>query len=169
MKILIHSASGDSGGLAWIMKNEGAEVSIFIKDTFARKVGEGLYHHVDSLEEGLKAKPDVILFDLNGEGEIAEKLRKDGFKVVGGSQLADKLEMDRAYGVNLAKQFGIKTPKTVEFKKIDEAIGYIKGNNKPLAIKLKNWEASAKSGKNILMNLKIEILRKALLPGMQIG
>lgn len=145
MKILIHSSSGDSGGLAYMMKKEGADVWLYIKDPFSKRVMDGLIPQVDTLEAGLKQKPDFILFDLNGSGEKADQLRKDGWKVVGGSSLADKLEMDRAYGVSLAKQNGIKTPKTVEFKKIDEAIAYIKGNPKPLAIKVDNNKSESSS------------------------
>lgn len=145
MRILIHSNSGDSGGLAWMMKKEGAEVSIFIKDTFSRKVMEGLVPHVDTLEEGLKQNPDFILFDLNGEGKKAESLKKDGWKVIGGSSLADKLEMDRAYGVSVAKQYRLKVPKTVEFKDINQAIEYIKKTPKPLAIKVDNNKSESSS------------------------
>ena len=145
MKILIHSSSGDSGGLAWLMKNEGADVKVFIKDPFARRVGEGLYDHVNSLEEGLKTKPDLILFDLNGDGEVGDKLRKDGHRVIGGYSLMDRMEMDRSYGANLARQYGIRTPPTKEFKSIDEALGYIKGNPKALVIKVDDNKSEASS------------------------
>src|SRR5258708_1670201 len=145
MKILIHSASGDSGGLAFIMHREGASVDLYIKDAFSRKVLDGIVPHVESLEEGLKKKPDLIIFDLNGDGEKADKLRKDGWKVIGGSKLCDRLEMDRSWGVQVAKQYGIKVPKTVEFKNIDEAIGYIKQTKKPLAIKIDNNKSEASS------------------------
>lgn len=145
MKILIHSDTGDSGGLAYLMQKEGAAVTLYIKDTFSRKVMDGLVPHVDSLEDGLKSKPDFILFDLNGAGDLADKLRKDGHKVIGSSKLADKLEMDRSYGVKVAKQYGMKVPVTVEFTNIDEAISYIKKNKKPLAIKVDNNKSESSS------------------------
>ncbi len=145
MKILIHSSSADSAGLAYMMQREGASVDLFIKDTFARKVMSGIVPHVETIEEGLKNKPDVILFDLNGDGGKADALRKDGWKVIGGSGLADRLEMDRAYGVKVAKQFGIKVPPTVEFKKVEDAIAYIKKTKKPLAIKVDNNKSESSS------------------------
>lgn len=145
MKILLHSASGDSAGLAWLMQKEGANVQMYIKDTFSRRIMSGIIPHVETIEEGLKNKPDVVIFDLNGDGGKADEIRKQGFRVVGGSSLADKLEMDRAYGVKVAKQFGIKVPATVEFKKVDEAIAYIKKNKKPLAIKVDNNKSEASS------------------------
>ena len=136
MRILIYSLEGDSSGLAWQMQKEGAQVDLFVKDKFCRKTMTGIVPHVETLEEGLKNKPDCILFDLNGDGETADQLRKDGWKVVGGSKLADRLEFDRAWGVKICKQYGIKTPKTVEFSNVDEAITYTKTQKKPLAIKM---------------------------------
>jgi len=128
-----------------MMQREGANVDLYVKDPFSRKVMSGIVPHVETMEEGLKKKPDFIIFDLNGDGKLADQLRKDGYKVVGGSELADKLEMDRAYGVKVAKQFGIKVPPTVEFKDVGQAIEYIKKNKKPLAIKVDNNKSEASS------------------------
>src|SRR5258708_12094223 len=127
------------------MHREGASVELYIKDAFSRKVLDGIVRNGGSLEEGLKKKADLMNFELNGEGEKADKLRKDGWKVIGGSKLCDRLEMDRSWGVQVAKQYGIKVPKTVEFKNIDEAIGYIKQTKKPLAIKIDNNKSKASS------------------------
>ncbi len=136
MKILLHSESADSGGLAYIMQREGAQVWMYVKDSFSRRVMDGLVPHVESLEDGLKQKPDIIIFDLNGDGEKADKLRADGWKVIGGGRLSDKLEFDRAWGVKVAKQYGIKVPKTTEFAKIDEAIAFVKKQPKAYAVKM---------------------------------
>lgn len=136
MRVLIHSSEGDSAGLAWQMQKEGSQVDFFVKEKWARRHMEGIIPHVETLEEGLKNKPDFILFDLNGDGGTADSLRKNGFKVVNGSALADKLEFDRSYGVKICKQYGIKTPTTVEFNNVDEAILYAKKEKKPLAIKM---------------------------------
>lgn len=145
MKILIHSASGDSAGLAWMMKREGADVEMYIKDPFSRRVMEDIIPHVDKIEDGLKKKPDVVLFDLNGDGKTANKIRKDGFNVIGSSEMSDRLEMDRSYGAKVAKQYGIACPETVEFTNIDEAIAYIKKTKKGLALKVDNNKSEASS------------------------
>lgn len=136
MKVLIYSMEGDSCGIAYKMQKEGAQVDLFIKEKWARRQMEGIVPHVETLEEGLKNKPDYILFDLNKDGAVADDLRRDGWKVVNGSKLADKLEFDRAYGVKVCEQVGIKTPKTTEFKNVEEAISFIKKNDKPYAIKM---------------------------------
>lgn len=136
MRILFYSPFGDGGGLAYQAKREGAQVDLFIKDPIYRKQMIGLVPHVESLEEGLKNKPDCIIFDMSGEGETADKLRKDGWKVVGGSALADKLENDRSYGGKVAKQYGIATPEATEFKNIESALAFVKKTKKPYAIKI---------------------------------
>jgi phosphoribosylamine---glycine ligase len=136
MRILIHSAEGDSAGLAWIFQKEGAEVDFFIKEKSLRRQMEGIVPHVETLEEGLKNKPDFILFDLNGDGAIADGLRAKGWRVVGGSALADKMEFQREWGVKLCEQTGIKTPKTTPFKNVDDAIAFVKRTGKPCAVKM---------------------------------
>lgn len=145
MRILLHSAYGDAGGLAWMMQREGAKVDLYIKDSFSRRVMDGLVPHVDSIEEGLKNRPDVILFDLNGDGATGDKLRKDGWNVIGGSSFADRLEMDRSYGAKVAKQYGIKCPQTTEFTSIDEAVAFVKKTKEPLALKVDDNKSEASS------------------------
>lgn len=136
MRILIHSKEGDSAGIAFIMQREGAKVDLLIQSKHMRRTMDGIVPHVETLEEGLKNKPDLILFDVTGNGEVADNLRKDGYKVVNGSALADRMEFDRAWGVKLCEQYGIRTPKTTEFKNVDDAIAFVKKTNRPYAVKM---------------------------------
>src|ERR1700679_477403 len=100
MRILIHDASADLAGVAYQMVKEGAKVDLFIEDRFYRQAMEDIVPKVESMEDGLRKNPDLVIFSLNGKGKEADAIRKRGFKVVGASEFADKLEMDRAYGVN---------------------------------------------------------------------
>lgn len=136
MRILIHSSEGDSAGLAWQMQKEGAKVDLFIKEKSMRRQMDGIVPKVESIEEGLKNKPDLILFDLNGDGETADKLRSDGWKVVNGSKMSDRMEFDRAWGVKLCEQYGIRTPRTTQFENVDTAIAFVKQGKKPYAVKM---------------------------------
>jgi len=144
MRILFFSPYGDSGGLAYQMQREGAQVDLYIDDPFYRKQMVGLVPHVETLEEGLKNKPDFIIFDLNGEGKTADELRAKGYRVVGGSVLADRLENDRAWAGKVAKQYGISTPEQTEFKDIHAALAFVKKTKQPYALKIDNGsEASS--------------------------
>lgn len=138
MKILFISKEGDSSGIWYQCQKDGVKVSSYIEDKWARRLMDGIVPKVESIEEGLKENPDFIVFDLNGMGEQADKLRSDGWKVVGGSNLADRLEFDRSWGVKICEQYGIKVPKTTEFKAVDEAIAFIKKTPKPYAVKCDN-------------------------------
>lgn len=128
-----------------MMQREGAQVTLYIKEPNSRRVMDGIVPHVNTIEDGLSKKPDVVLFDLNGDGDLADKIRSDGYKVICGSKMMDKLELDRSYGVKVAKQYGIKVPTTTEFKNVDEAIAHIKKTKKPLAIKIDNNKSEASS------------------------
>jgi phosphoribosylamine--glycine ligase len=145
MRILIHDPSADFAGIAYQMVKEGATVDLFIKDKFYRQAMAGLVPTVETMEEGLAHKPDVVIFSLNGNGDLADKIRKDGYKVIGSSALADKLEMDRSYGVKVAKQYGLSVPRTTEFKDIGAAIAFIKKSQKPYAVKIDNNKSEASS------------------------
>lgn len=145
MRILIHDASADLAGVAYRMVKEGAKVDLFIEDKFYRQAMEDIVPKVNSMDEGLSKNPDFVIFSLNGKGKEADAIRKRGFKVIGASEFADRLEMDRAYGVNVAKQYGIKVPKTTEFKDLSQAIAFVKKENKPYAIKIDNNKSESSS------------------------
>lgn len=142
MKTLFISKEGDSSALWWKMQQDGEKVSAYIKEPWARKVMSGIVPHVESLSEGLSEKPDTIVFDGNGMGDVAEKLRKDGYKVFGGSSLADKLEYDRSYGGKVAQQYGILVPPTQRFEDIKSAIDFVKKGKKAYAVKIDGGETA---------------------------
>lgn len=145
MKILIHDRSADFVGVAYQMKKEGCSVDVFIADPGYRNAMDGILNKVDSIEKGLRNNPDLVIFSLNEDSELADKIRADGYKVIGSSRIAKKLEMDRAYGVKVCQQYGIKTPKTQEFSSVEDAITYSKKEKKGMAIKINSNLSEASS------------------------
>lgn len=71
----------------------------------------------------------IIIFDDNGFGGMADHLRKDGYMVVGGSELADKMEADRWWGIQLAKKI-MDIPETYYYETFDEGINFLKTRDK---------------------------------------
>ena len=71
------------------------------------------------------SKDKIIVFDMVGSGAIADRLKKQGYMVFGASSLADKLELDRAFGTKAMQTAGIPTPPTMVFTTFDEAIQYV--------------------------------------------
>ena len=116
MKFTMYSADGDGAHLLYRMREEGNDVELYIKHPEYRRGWDGLLPKVDKFNPG---KDDVIIFDFSGFGTIADGLRKSGHLVVGGSELADKLEQERMFGLDFMEASGIKIPLTVDFDKFN--------------------------------------------------
>ena len=113
--------------LAWQVKKEGYDVKFFTQNKPDRDVGDGFIEKVDNWIDHQKWA-DVIVFDDTGFGETADKLRKEGKLVVGGSAYTDKLEDDRDFGQEELKKAGINILPNWNFTNFDDAIKFIKEN-----------------------------------------
>jgi phosphoribosylamine--glycine ligase len=131
-KFLFVSDAGLIGDLAYVVKNEGNEVRYCIRGKADKDVSDGFVEKTDDWES-LKDWADVIIFDDIGFGTIAERLRKDGKAVIGGTAASDRLELDRDFGHEQLKRAGLQTIPSWEFNTFDEAINFVK--NSPLAKK----------------------------------
>jgi len=123
-KFLFVSREGLIGDLAWQIKKEGHEVRYFIEDKNEKDVCDGFVDKADNWEE-LKNWADVIVFDDINFGSIAEKLRKEGKLVIGGSVYTDKLEVDRDFGYKEMMDVGINVIPSWIFTDFDEAIKFV--------------------------------------------
>ena len=93
--------------IAWQVVKEGHDVRYWIREKKARSVGEGFVPmSVDWKADAAWA--DVVVFDdVLGMGEDADRLRRAGKPVVGGTPYTDRLEDDRGFGQTELKSFGI--------------------------------------------------------------
>ena len=127
LKFLFISLESLSGDLAWTLKKEGNEVKAYIKGKSDHDVYNGFLEKTDKWEDWVDWA-DVIIIDDVEFGETAEKLRKKGKLVVGGSVYTDKLEMDREFGQMEMKKHGINILPQWQFSNYDEAIEFIRNN-----------------------------------------
>ena len=147
-KFLFVSLESLSGDLAWQLKKEGHQVKVFIKAKYDADVYSGFLEKVDAWEP-YKDWADVIIFDDVGFGEIADKLRKQGKLVIGGSQYTDKLEIEREFGQNELKRSGVNILPSWQFSNYDEGIKFIKEN--PDRYVLKPTGNTPSIGKGLLL------------------
>ena len=126
-KFLFVSNQALIGDLAWQVKKEGNEVKYYINDKAQKDVCDGFVDKTDSWKDQTEWA-DVIVFDDTGFGEIADKLRKEGKLVVGGSVYTDNLEHSREFGQEEMKKLGIVTLPNWNFTDFEEAIKFIKEN-----------------------------------------
>lgn len=140
MKILFISSSNMiATNLAYVLKQEGHKVKLFIDDVDRKDNFENIVEKTDDWHKELswvgKGKNSLIIFDDIGYGKIQDQLRKNGYSVFGGSELADRLESDRQYAHEIFTTVGIKTVPVKNFNGILSAIDFIKKNKEAWVIK----------------------------------
>lgn len=126
-KFLFVSLESLSGDLAWHLSKEGHEVKAYIKAKSDFDVYNGFIEKVDNWES-YKDWADVLVFDDVEFGDVADKLRKNGKLVIGGSKYTDMLEMDRDFGQTELKKNGVNILPQWQFTNYDEAIVFIEKN-----------------------------------------
>lgn len=133
-RFLFVSNEGLIGDLAWQIKKEGHNVKYFIRDKNERDVCDGFVEKCEDWKAEIDGA-DIVVFDDIGFGEEAERLRKQGKLVVGGSTYTDKLEDDREFGQLEMRACGVNVIPSWNFDDFDKAIDFIKANPDRYVIK----------------------------------
>lgn len=136
-RVLFISGELIAGDLAVRFQNEGCEVKLFVYHPEQKQCLRGLVEQVDDWKKELDwvGKEGLIVFDDVGYGEIQDALRKDGYRVVGGSAGGDRLEMDRGFAQKLLEELGMTTVPNFDFKTPEEAMEFIRSNPKAWVVK----------------------------------
>lgn len=132
MRILLVSKDGDGAWFVWLLIHEGHKVDWVCQSERDRDTLKGLIPAPIS-----KTNPsayDLVVFDTSGLGEMADAARALT-PTIGASVLADRLEHDRVYGIEVMEQAGIKVPKWESFTSPAEAISFLKKNNRRYVLK----------------------------------
>jgi phosphoribosylamine---glycine ligase len=132
MRFLGIGDSCDLGALYMRLLADGHEVKVFVAEPLAQGTMAGLVEHTSSWESELgwvKAGKEegIILFEnvAQARGELQDRLRKDGFHVIGGSAYGDRLENDRAFAQRALADIGLQTAKVMEFNDVASANNFI--------------------------------------------
>src|SRR4051794_1670529 len=132
MRFLGIGDSCDLGALYMRLVGDGHEVKVFVKNQLAKGTMAGLVEHTSNWESELEwireAKDQgIILFENVSEarGELQDRLRKDGFHVIGGSAYGDRLENDKAFAQRVLADIGLQTAEIFEFNDVVSAIQFI--------------------------------------------
>jgi len=125
--ILFISFEACAGDLAYKLKQEGLSVKWYVQSKADRGLYDGFLDKVDEWEPH-KEWADLIVIDDIGFGSLADRLRKEGKAVVGGSSYADRLELDRDFGAQEMKAAGLSIPDSWEFGSFEEALKFVEKN-----------------------------------------
>jgi phosphoribosylamine--glycine ligase len=133
-KFLFVSKWGDLLDVANAVQNEGNKVKLFIEYKPATEIGIGFVPKTKDWQKHVKWA-DVIVFDYTSYGKIATELRNAGKLVVGSTEYADNLELERGFGQDELKRHKIKTLPFKEFTTFHDAIAYVEANPNSYVIK----------------------------------
>jgi phosphoribosylamine---glycine ligase len=125
--ILFLSFEACAGDLAYRLKQEGYNVKWFVQSKADRGLYSGFLDLVDEWDPH-KDWADLIIVDDVAFGSIADRMRKEGKPVVGGSSYTDRLELDRDFGAQEMKAAGLTIPDSWEFDSFEEAIKFVTKN-----------------------------------------
>ena len=118
---------GETNALA----QRGHEVKVHIRDEACHDVYAGLLPRVADWSTELGwlraagAGESLILFESATQGPLQDALRAEGFRVVGGSALGDRLEADRSFGQEVLHAAGLPVARCTRFASYAEGIAHI--------------------------------------------
>lgn len=135
-RFLFVSNDGLIGDIALRVQEAGHEVKYAITDNeFSDDVAQGFVPRITEWEPHVDWADVIVFDDAFGHGTEAERLRKEGHAVVGGTPATDRLEDDRGYAHDILKEYGIDTIPYQVFDSFEAAIRYVEENPAPYVIK----------------------------------
>jgi phosphoribosylamine--glycine ligase len=165
MRILGITETCDLGSMYLRLIAEGHEVRITVSEPLASGTMRGLIPRAGDWREELSwvregDSDGLVLFEATGFGALQDELRKDGFQVIGGSALGDRLESDRAYALKLLHEQGLNIASTAEFTDVKAALADLSARPRRCVFKM-----SASAGKTFVGTLSDGRDVAALLAG----
>lgn len=132
MRFLGVTETCDLGSLYMRLAGEGHEVKVFVEEEEARGTMAGLVPRTEDWRGELDwvGRDGIILFEAvsEGYGALQDRLRGDGYRVIGGSAFGDRLENDRAYAQQVLAGLGLPIAAVREFDDAATGDAFIAAN-----------------------------------------
>jgi len=126
VRVLGITETCDLGSLYLRLIDEGHEVKVSVSEPLAQGTMAGLVPRTESWEQELdwlRADSEgIIIFEAVGFGPLQDRLRAEGFNVIGGSAFGDRLENDRDYALGLLERHGLNSAPVQSFTNASDAI-----------------------------------------------
>ena len=138
MKVLLVSQNENHAFLLNELEKEGQPTMLLSReDTGA---WGGLVRRASNPAEAQEWKPDIAIFDGVGFAPLAERLSKDGVRVLNGGKFHDRISKDFMFGMDLLGVNHVYTPDIARFESVPEAAEHLIGKEHP-------WLYRSTSGK----------------------
>lgn len=144
MRVLFISGELIAGDLAYRLKLEGCDVRLFIEHPDQQNCLDGFVEKTKDWRKELDwvGKDGLIVFDDVGYGKIQDDLRKEGYRVVGGSEGGDRLEQDREFGQKIFAESGMNVVPLFNFETPEEAAKFVRENKGSWVVKQNNHQSA---------------------------
>lgn len=121
----------DLGSIYLSLVSDGHEVRVYIGKPEGHDILGGMVARVDDWRSSLEwiraaGRDGIILFETATMGALQDELRRDGFHVVGGSAIGDRLEQDRSFGQTILDRCGMRTIPTWSFPDSQSAAEFVR-------------------------------------------
>ena len=118
------------GDMYVAMRREGRDVAVCAEDPPEQRAFGGIIDFVTDWRDRLDwvGRDGVVMFERLGSGAVQEGLRRDGYRVVGGSAYGDRLENDRAFGQSELREVGLSIADSAAFDDAGSARAWLAGN-----------------------------------------
>src|SRR4051812_4054862 len=101
MRFLGVGKDGSLADMYWALSRAGHEVKAYIGKPEWHRTLAGLIQRTEDWRRELdwiRQGDGIVIFEAADSGELQDSLRADGFSVIGGSAMGDRMENDRDFG-----------------------------------------------------------------------
>lgn len=131
MRVLGIGGDNELGSVYLQLQAAGHEVRVWVGNPLSRGSLAGLLSQVDDWRAQLpwlRAAGDdgLILVETANFGAEQDRLRADGYRVIGGSTYGDRLEQDRAFGQRTLAEAGLPIAPVHDFTDYGDAIDHVR-------------------------------------------
>ncbi len=180
MRILGIGNRIDLGDLYLALQREGHEVRVHAGDRAFAGGFAGLLQTVPDWRPALDwvGRGGVVIFEKVGRGAEQDALRRDGYQVVGGSTLGDRLEYDRAFGQQVLRDVGLQIAEGHDFAGPADAAAWLRANPGRYVLKHHNnaratFVGDHQAGADVLFQLSrtppLRVMLQRRLEGVEVG
>jgi phosphoribosylamine--glycine ligase len=137
MRFLVIGPRAYLGDIYLSLMREGHEVRVHAEDPPEERAFGGLIRCVPDWRAELPwvGRDGIILFERADRGAVQDGLRAEGYRVIGGSALGDRLENDRAHGQAVLAAAGLPVAGSRAFDGPAEAAAWIAAHPGRYALK----------------------------------
>ena len=141
MRILGIGETCDLGSLYLRLIGEGHAVRVCVSEPLAQGTMAGLVPRAADWRDELAwvreaGRDGAIVFEGIGFGELQDRLRGEGYHVIGGSALGDRLEDDRGFAQQVLARHGLNTAAVAEFTSAAAALADLRARPRRSVFKL---------------------------------